>query len=266
MEVSQKTVKIFQRDKTKLLQTYLQVCISKDRKSHYIISPQYSRCYLQGSLPLCVRGWSQPPTGSGLGTVWCSLGVWDRAGFRPLLLRVILDLDLSAWECTHQTKKESIKMEENVWHFPSWLFSLYLLQYKGPSDLALINQKSWEHLWADGECALGYETDNYLTGRKCLVSLKALWPNYCYICGQATSSHTPEEALRHLEKYWPVCPHRGHQQCHGRALVWLSQGIFVCQGHISACQWTGRLVREDKSWCAVLALLSEGRNSSCSYL
>lgn len=69
MEVSQKTVKIFQRDKTKLLQTYLQVCISKDRKSLYIISPQYSRCYLQGSLPLCVRGWSQPPTGSGLGTV-----------------------------------------------------------------------------------------------------------------------------------------------------------------------------------------------------
>lgn len=56
--------------------------------------PRFSGCYLQGSLPSVCEELDLPPTGSGLEPDWCSLGIWERAGFRSLLLRVILDLDL----------------------------------------------------------------------------------------------------------------------------------------------------------------------------
>lgn len=93
---------------------------SKDRRVLESISPPFSSAACRGSA-LCV--WAagvSPPQDLGWSHIdapWASgieqLSDHSISGSSSILI-CVRDTNLSAWECTHQTKKESLKMEEKV--------------------------------------------------------------------------------------------------------------------------------------------------------
>lgn len=54
-------------------------------------------------------------------------------------------------------------------------------------------------------------------------ALKGPTATYCHTKGHVRSSHTPEAAMWHLEKYRPVCPHRTT----GSQVPWQSPGTII---------------------------------------